>query len=218
MHGLERLAPAAEERDDVRPPRHVAHHLEDAVPLARQHETGADDQVAPRVAEALERVLAARVVVRRLGLGGDGGDEDEARHPGPPRRLEEPARAVLVHPAGALAVRLARRVGRVHHGVRAREQRFVERVGQIAAADADAGRRRAEARRVADERPHLPPARGEVGRERATDQARGAGQDDGPCAHASRLASSVPTRSAFAIRLKVRPFGGIHGKIEPSAR
>jgi len=31
-------------------------------------------------------------------------------------------------------------------------------------------------------------------------------------------ASSVPTRSAFAMMLKVSPFGGSHGKIEPSAR
>ena len=218
MDGLERLAPAVEERDHVRPPRQVAHQVEDAVPLAREHEAGAHDQVAARVAEALERAFAARVVVRRLGVGGDRRDEDEARHPGPPRRLEEPARAVLVHPARALAVGLARRVGAVHHDVGAREQRFVERVGQLAAADAAARRRRAKGRRVADQRPHLPSARSEVGRERATDEARGAGQDDGPCAHPSRLASSVPTRSAFAIRLKVRPFGGIHGKIEPSAR
>ena len=37
-------------------------------------------------------------------------------------------------------------------------------------------------------------------------------------AHASRWARIVPTRSAFAIRLKVSPLGGIQGKMEPSAR
>jgi len=54
VDGLERLAPAAEERDHVCQPRQVAHQVEDAVPLAREHEAGAHDQIAARVAEALE--------------------------------------------------------------------------------------------------------------------------------------------------------------------
>ena len=193
----------------------LAHLLEETLPLAGEDEAGADDHIALRIEEALERVLAAGVVAGRVGMRDDARDEDEAPHPGAARRLQHAARAFLVHAPDLLEVREPGGVGTVDDRVGAVEHGLVEHLGQVAAPGVDAGPEEPEGVGIADQRAHLPAAAREVAAQVAAERAGGAGHRDD---HASSSASRVPTRSAFAIRLKVSPFGGIQGKIEPSAR
>ena len=185
------------------------------VAVAADDQARPNDGVARRVEQRLQRMLAASVVVGRIRRGRDSRDEDQVRHAGAARRLDEATGPLLVHPSRPRQIGLACGVGAVHDGVRAHECRLVDGVREIAERGAHP-RRRGEARRIAHQGAHRPPAGHQGPAQRAAQEPRCA--RDRHRLHRIRSATIAPTRSALAMMLNVSPFGGNQGNTEPSAR